>query len=357
MGRAATFIALLALTAAVPAASQDARALRGELQARSLAGDDARLQSERLRQEISRLDAQLAELNAVAGQGERGTRDRQARLDALNARETALRQEMGQTQGELARLLAALELYRREPPPALLVNPRSALDAVHAAILIRAMEPELHQRAALLKARAVELQRLRRAIVSASEDLLTSQSALAEDRAELESAIRQKSALQRQLDADAADYQKRAGVLSGRLRSLTAAPEPAPQSGPSGLGAPVEGVLERRFGAPARDGGPASNGIYWRTAPGALVHTPAAGTVEYSGPLKGWGGALILDVGGGYRLVLAGLDRIGVPVGRRLATGQVVASMAQAPSPQLYLELRRGETPVDPAPWLRPGGR
>lgn len=346
--------ALVALAA--PAAAQNAGSLRGELQARNLAADDARLQSERLRQQIAGLDAQLAELNAVTGAGERGARDRQSRLDALNAREVSLRQEMGKNQGELARILAALELYRREPPPALLVTPGSAKDAVHAAILIRAMEPELRQRAAVLKARAEELQRLRRTIVAASEDLLTAQSALAENRASLEASIRQKTALQRQLDADAANYQHRAGVLAGQLRLLRAAPEAPPPAtaGLSALAPPVEGMLERRYGAPSREGGPPSNGLAWRTAPGALVRAPAAGIVEFSGPLKGWGGALILDLGGDYRLVLAGLDRIGAPVGRRLAAGQVVASMAQAPSPQLYLELRKGETPVDPSPWLRP---
>ena len=351
------FAVFLALSATPPAFAQDAGELRGELQAKNLARDDARLQAQSLRQDVAKLNAQLTELNAVTAAGAQGTRDRQARLDALNAREAALRLDMGRSQSQLARLLAALELYRREPPPALLVNPRSAQDAVRAAILIRAVEPELYQRAAVLKARAEELQRLRRAILAASEDLLTAQSTLAEDRAALEASIRQKAAFERQLDADAVDYGQRASVLAGQLRSLRASPERPAAAMPGdgrllALLPPAQGVLERRFGQAAR--GPVSDGLAWRTAPGAPVRAPAAGVVKFSGPLKGWGGVLILDLGGGYRLVLAGLDRIGAPVGRRIVTGQLVASMAQAPSPELYLELRKDGAPIDPARWLKP---
>ena len=347
---------LAALLLAFPAASQDTGVLRGELQAKSLARDDARLQAEQLRQEIAKLNAQLTELSAVTGAGERGARDSQARLDALNAREAALHQDMGRTQGQLAGLLAALELFRRDPPPALLVNPRSARDAVRAAILMRAIEPELGQRAALLRARAEELQRLRRAILAASGELLTAQSSVAEDRATLEASIREKTALERQLEADALDYDRRASVLASQLRSLRASPEPlaAPSAAPPrSLLAPAQGVLARGFRQSA-PGEPPSDGLYWRTTPGAPVRSPAAGVVAYAGPLKGWGGAVILDLGGGYRLVLAGLDRISAPSGARVAPGQAIGSMAQASSPELYLELRRDETPIDPSAWLRP---
>jgi septal ring factor EnvC (AmiA/AmiB activator) len=55
--------------------------------------------------------------------------------------------------------------------------------------------------------------------------------------------------------------------------------------------------------------------------------------------------------------VLAGLDRIGAPVGRQLSAGQAVASMPQGSGPELYMELRRDETPIDPTPWLRTARR
>ena len=100
------------------AAGPNVAALRGELEARSLAREDAHAQAQQLREDITRLDAQLAELRAVAATGTQGLAEKRARLGDLNQREAALRADMGANQGALASLLGALELYRRDPPPA-----------------------------------------------------------------------------------------------------------------------------------------------------------------------------------------------------------------------------------------------
>ena len=136
------------------AAGPDVLALRGELQARSVARDDAHAQAQQLREDLTRLSSQLTELKAVAASGEQGLSAKRARLAQLNQQEAALRADMGRNQGALAALLGALELYRRDPPPALLVSPRSAEDAVRAVILVRAVEPALSDRAAAFRVRA-----------------------------------------------------------------------------------------------------------------------------------------------------------------------------------------------------------
>ena len=331
------------------------------MQASSAARDDARAQSQSLRQQIADLDRQLTELRAVAAAGAKGLSEKRGRLAGLNGRETSLRADMGRNQVELAGLLGALELYRREPPPALLVTPRSARDAVRATILIRATAPELAARAAAFRAKADELTRLRRTITSVSEDLFTSESALAEGRAGVEHAIQEKTALQRQLDADARESDRDIQSLSVQLRALgvqsgagTAGAAAGPGRAPDRLTPPAEGQVIRRFGQPTPGGGP-SDGMTWRTAEGALVRSPAAGVVAYSGPLKRWGGVLILNVGGGYLLVLAGLERIDTAVGRQVAGGESLGAMAAGahPAPELYMEIRKDGAPQNPARWLR----
>ena len=341
------------------AAGPDVAALRGELEARSTARDDARTQAQELRQDVARLDAQLAELKAVAATGEAGLAAKRARLADLNQREAALRTEMGRNQGALAALLGALELYRRDPPPALLVSPRSAEDAVRAAILVRAVEPELSARAAAYRAKADELQRVRRGIAGLSEDLFTSESALADGRAQIEQAIREKTELGRRLDAEASDAERRAQSLTQALRAAGVSPEalarapPGAAGPPARLEVPASGVLVRGFGQ-ASPGGQTSDGLTWRTGPGAAVRAPAGGVVEYSGALKGWGGVLVLNVGGGYHLVLAGLDRITAQSGRPVRAGQPLGSMAEGAggSPELYLEMRKELTPTNPGRWF-----
>jgi len=97
-----------------------------------------------------------------------------------------------------------------------------------------------------------------------------------------------------------------------------------------------------------------SDGWTWTTGASAPVFAPAQGVVEYAGPLKGWGLVLILRLGGGYHLVLAGLETALTAPGRMVTAGQLVGRMpddGQLGS-DLYFEIRKNGAPVDPARWL-----
>ena len=273
-----------------------------------------------------------------------------ARLQGLNEREQALRAEMDRNRGELGRLLSALQLYSRDPPPALLVSPRSANDAVRAAILMRAVTPGLEERAKLLRIRADAYQQVRRQAALAQASLFLHESETAERRAEIERLIAENAGLEARLKADAeaaAPLARAAAEHDAALGGLVAGvdgqdPRPAAASAdPGKLQAPVQGVRVTSFGVELASGG-RSNGLAWRAGPGAQVWAPAGGVVEYAGPLKGWGQVVVIGLGGDWRLVLAGLDRLSVRAGAQLTPGQGSGLMGQAPSPELYMELRKG---------------
>ena len=250
--------------------------------------------------------------------------DSQMRLERLNVRETTLNAEQGRNLNRMARLLTALAQFRRDPPPALLVNPDDATQAVRAAILVKAVTPELQKRARAYAAQATEIARQRRLAAVASETLFTSDSELAERRERLEA------------------------TPPGALPL-----EDGPTSPPATLLRPVGGALLHRFGDPVAGGGEAS-GVTFAAEKGARVAAPDGGLVQYVGPVKGWGVILIIRLAGGYHLVLAGLDRASVEIGQSVAAGAPVGWMPgekQAPS-ELYLEVRERGTPVDPARWL-----
>ena len=322
---------LAALAGALAAAASAAPALRGQ-------------------QAGSELNARLAELKAVQASSLRTIGDRRARLKALNAREAALNARMGANQTSLARLLGALELYRRNPPPALLVTPDSAKDAVRGAILARAVTPELARRAAAYRAQALELARVRRAVNALSEDIFTSESALAEARAEAEQVLAERAMRQTQGDAPLGEGLR---TLGGGGASAPRMPA-ASKDPPSSLRAPVDGTLVRRFGQ-AGPNGQRSLGEAFSADPGAYVRAPAAGVVEYAGAVKGWGAVVILGVGGDYHVVLAGIDELATAPGRTVGAGQLLGRMAPQSSrrPELYLEVRKGGEPQDPGRWLR----
>jgi septal ring factor EnvC (AmiA/AmiB activator) len=98
-----------------------------------------------------------------------------------------------------------------------------------------------------------------------------------------------------------------------------------------------------------------------QTGTGAPVAAPASGEVAYAGVFRSYGQVLILNVDGGYALVLTGLDAISVQVGDRVRAGQPVGTMPASaiPAPELYVEVRRDGRAIDPGAWLnasRDGG-
>jgi len=333
---------------------------------RAMDRDESRAQARTAADEIVRLRQQLVGLGAAETKGERTVSDRGARLAALNAAEADLSARMGKNQVELARLLGALELYRRDPPPALLVSPRNATDAVNAAILMKALTPELERRARAFSAEAKQLQTLRRSVVLANGALFTAESDVADRRAEIERLIAEKTASEHALDAGASAADADVRRLAAKARSLGEvvndldAREAGAAPADLALTPPVPGPPLRRFNDPW-PGQARSEGWSWRTPTRAVVLSPADGRIDYAGPVRGWGLVLILRLSGGYHLVLAGLDAANGRIGSEVAAGEPIGHMAVAipvskdkaiASPELYLEVRKGETPVDPARWL-----
>jgi murein hydrolase activator len=344
--RRALFIAVTVLVAAAPSYAQtgsEADALKAEAQA--------------VANEASALKARLADLMRQQQQASARSGPQQAKLNALNVEEEGLRAEMDQNRGELGRLLTALELYSKDPPPALLVSPRSANNAVTAAILMRAVTPSLQQRAKVLAERAEAYQQVRREAALAEGAIFTDESEALERRAEIERLIGENAGLEARLHADqtAATPQARAqaeqdAALGGLVAGIGGQEPRAPliAGDPGRLRAPVVGAQLQ-----------SQSGWSWRTGAGAQVFAPASGRVEYAGPLKGWGNVLVIGLGGDWRVVMAGLDRVQVRPGAEVSSGQGVGAMGpgtrESGAPQLYMELRRGPNVADPARRLDAG--
>ena len=110
------------------------------------------------------------------------------------------------------------------------------------------------------------------------------------------------------------------------------------------------------------------------TLPGAQVVAPFDGKIAFAGPFRRYGQLLILSVGEGYYVLLAGMAEIDGTVGQTVLAGEPVGRMGKAengydqPSseeftdsarksatdgrPSLYIEFRRNSDPIDPRPWL-----
>ncbi|MFN3352475.1 MAG: murein hydrolase activator EnvC family protein [Brevundimonas sp.] len=314
-----------------------------QVRARRLRADAAQA-----RTELAGLERRLATLNAEAGGEDRRIEAQRARLRALNAREAELGARMAEARGAQGRVLSSLVRLSRDPPPALLIPAEEAIDTTRAAILLKAMAPELQRRAAAVAVRQRELARVRRLAALSSAELFALESRRIDRRAEIDAMTARRLQLVAVLEAEAVEAERAARALSARLRALGAEPLPVETAEPvSRLPAGLERLTPPLAEAPVARFSSRTPGWRW-AADGTEALSPAPGIVAFIGEVDGFGPVIVLDLGPGWRAVVGGVTDPTVQEGARVQAGQPLGRAAE----DLYLELRREERPVDPAPWL-----
>ena len=324
--------------------------------------------------------------------------DSEARVETLDGRVAAVRASLAGRRGVLADVLAALQRIGRKPPPAIVVRPEDALASVRSAILVGALLPELRGQAEALLADLETLEEVKRAAAAERDRFHAEARDLVEKRARLELLVEERRRTRTAQEKTLEEERRRVGELARKaagLESLIArldaeAPKPKPPSeserrlaslGDAGrlqpavafadargtLPLPVSGNAVRRWGEDDGLGGSA-RGLTIATRTDARVTSPCDGWVVFSGPFRSYGELLIIDGGGGYHVVLAGLDRIDVELGQFVLAGEPVGAMGtrrtvtttaeaatprgdEAGNPLLYVEFRKDNAAIDPAPW------
>jgi murein hydrolase activator len=360
-----------------------------------------------VRTDRARLSAALIDTTAQVQDAERGAAAAADRLTSLNATADELSHSLERRRGVIADVLAALQRMGSNPPPAILVKPDDMSEAVRAAAVMGSLIPELkseieaarrdldnlaktresiaRERDALTekgKALAAEKMRLaalieaRQQSLASAQDALGSQQQRAADlakkagslkdliaRLDSESAARQAAALAAHESevAQANEIEARAQAAQG-AETPRLKPEIAFADAKGRVPLPAAGAILKTFGSPDDLGG-VERGVSLATPAGATVSTPVDGAVLFAGAYRTYGKLLIIDAGGGYYVLLAGLDRINVQSGESVLAGEPVGVMGDgstrmataaavgAARPVLYIELRKDGTAIDPGPW------
>jgi septal ring factor EnvC (AmiA/AmiB activator) len=363
---------IVPLLVAGAARAEDAPEAR--LKAVEQAIDESRARHDAAAAEAASLAAEIGDLQVQSVAAAQAAQAHQAalaaialRLQALAADEHAKRAALAQDGHSETALLMALARVAAMPGEALALAPRPPLDTVRGALLMARTVPPLEARAAHLRGEIAALEDTSRAIAAAEARQGEERQALAGDAARIAALVARKTALRDTAARTAADSQLRLVALAAESSSLRdlidrldaerrkaeaerAQPPPVAQA-PVALVYPVAGTLVARFGAPDENGVP-GRGLTFATRPGATIVAPVAGEVAFAGPFRGYGQILIIAHGDGYHSLLAGLDRVDASPGQKLLAGEPVGTMAEADQPRLYLELRRDNQPIDPAPWL-----
>jgi septal ring factor EnvC (AmiA/AmiB activator) len=355
-------------------------------------------------QDRSKLNQQLIDIAAQVRSVETRIGDAEARLRPLDGREQQIRGSLDSRRSEIVEVLAALQRAGRRTPPALLVRPEDALQSLRTAMLLGSVVPELHARSQKLADDLGELVALRKNIATERDQLALDRDKLKSDQTRLAALVeerqRQQSSVEKDMEAEGAraislsrQVDSLQGLIAKMEQDLKSAAKaaaaaslqgtPAAPNGTPNLGAlkdparmspaiafasakglfalPVNGTKIREFGGSDGSGG-IEKGISLATRAGAQVTTPCDGWVVYAGPFRSYGQLLILNAGGGYHVLIAGMERISVNIGQFVLTGEPVATMgtksqvasilaAIASQPVLYIEFRKDGTPIDSGPW------
>ncbi|UDF03759.1 murein hydrolase activator EnvC [Asticcacaulis sp. AND118] len=322
-----------------------------ELRANARKREQKHQSARQIAEEMERLRTQMIDIARTQGASEKRAAIYRSRLETLTLLEADMTRRLGTLRNKQSRLLSALQIYSRNPPPTIFVSTRKANDAVIAAIILKEITPELKKRAAVLSEQNRDLIRVRREAALQNEALFISESDVSEQQKQLETLMADRAALEDQLLREADAIEARNLELEARQRTLLGLPSPlrAPQGRALDLQLPVVGEKAGSYGESID--GQTNRGLRLKTAPGAQVRSPGNGRVEYAGPLEGYGQVVILDVGGDYRIVMTGLGRVYVDPNRTVAKGEPLGrtpNLTDKPT-IFYMELRKGENPVNPA--------
>jgi septal ring factor EnvC (AmiA/AmiB activator) len=371
----------LALIAAAPALAQDDTAA-----AARAAGDRLAVAAALLAGAGDAQD-QIAALSETVRAYEDGLALLRDGLRRVTISRQSMEAELAARSDEVAQLLAVLQTIDPEAAPVLLLHPSGALGAARTGMMLADVTPAIQDEVEALRNDLTALADLRAAQEGGIATLAQGLDGVQAAREQLAAAVAQRTDLPQRfvedpeavaalmasaetLDIFAAGL---GATVSGDLQ--TAVTDATTLKGQIAL--PVQGEVIRRAGE-ADAAGVVRPGIVIATRPRALVAAPVAATVRFRGPLLDYGNVVILEPAPGVLFVLAGLSEVwpetgqilpaGAPVG--LMGGQapagdnilgdagdgnlsdIAASGAEARSETLYLEVRDGQSPANPADWF-----
>ena len=408
----------------VEAQRQELQRLRQRIEQARKSGERLREEQQALRQEARRISRDLVRLAAEAQALEQRIAAAGRRIARLEKQRGELLARLSANRAVTTRLLAALQRLRRDPPPPFVTRPEDVLGAVRGALAMGAVLPRMDAQAKELRANLQKLQRLEqqlrreheerrqslaalrntrsrlRGMLTLKQELLArTGQRLAEEKARLARLLKQAGTLEELLNAlerarraakarkaekpgkeqkeettrqpsaarQPREEKEKAGAQAGRTRALAAR---VPFKRLRGrLPWPAQGRKVAGFGERSRLLGELK-GLYVATLPGAVITAPADAKVLLAGRFRGYGKLVILNVGQGYRILLAGLKDVSVQAGDVVRAGEPLGSMGSRPAPStvvdenvaaarpiLYMELRKGKKLLDPSGWFMSGRR
>ena len=374
-----------------------------------------------LAEERARLNSELIEAGKRVQASEAKLSETEAKLSELTDQVNVIQSSITERKETIVKMLSAMQRMGRTPPPALVTRRDDALAVVRSAMLLADVFPELKYQADSLSKELDGLVTLENGIRDQRDAEKRETERLASERASLDRLLEEKRRATAQGEAELADIRRTAAEQAQTVtdlnelieqievriakveiaqydaelateRALRAREQQQALATPAGesvielkpkstrvafaspdrlkpalpfeaakgtLRLPAQGRRVKRFGDPDAAGS-SLKGMSLQTRGEARITAPADGWVVYAGEFRSYGQLLIINTGGGYHVLLAGMSRIDVSLGQFVLAGEPIAVMGNSATPAqgqdssrpvLYVEFRKDGRPIDPDPW------
>ena len=348
-----------------------------------------------LAEERARLNGELIEAGKRVQASEAQLSETESKLAELTDQVNVIRNSITERKETIVKMLSAMQRIGRTPPPALVTRRDDALAVVRSAMLLADIFPEIKYQADNLSHELegmvslengirdqrdaekgeAELALVKQAASDQAQtvtdlneliDRLDAQIAKVEV-AQYDAEIAAERALRAREQQQALATPANENVVEIKPESTNVAfaspdrlkPAMPFEAAKGSLRLPAQGKRIKRFGDADATGG-TLKGISLQTRGAARITAPADGWVVYAGEFRSYGQLLIINAGGGYHVLLAGMSRIDVSLGQFVLAGEPIAVMGNSATPSqgddnsrpvLYVEFRKDGRPIDPDPW------
>lgn len=290
----------------------------------------------------------------------------------------------------LIRTTSALQNLAMKPTESLLVLPLTPVEVIRSAMLLRETIPSLDESASKIRGDLERIEKKRTAVLAQSKKITAQKESLERDQGRLKKLASRKAEIRKDVEIKTVKSKKRVELLASQAKDLrdlfgkieaqrlakikkdeerrkqqiaenkakTPSPDNLSETGNAfvrakgRLSMPARGQVVISYGQETAKG-VTSKGITIATRNNAQVTALFDGSVIFTGPFRGYGKMIIVEHGGGYLSLLAGLGEIDCEIGQVLLAGEPVGQMAKDGDMKLYLEMRKDNKPINPASWIK----
>ncbi len=305
--------------------------------------------------EISKTKKQLVKAADKVSSLEEQRAEMARKIAELDAQRDKITADMEKNRGRIADATASILFVASHPN----FDTDSMRDYVLMSAVLSGTAQRLDEEIATAEQQVKELEKIRNARAIEKEKLDRTAKKYTNEKKELDKLLKTRNAQNEKLKNEHSALQKKLDDLSARAKSISELSAGVGSSEMSSdahfsrrkLNLPVRGRVVVRFGEKTALG-LNSDGWRVRTRGDALVMAPADGVVKFADSFRGFGKVVIMSHKNGYNTVMTNLGNIDVALGQDVLAGEPIGRM-NPDKPEMYLEVRRGNSAVDPSRLFR----